>query len=204
MHASGERFWARRLRWRFRGAWMWPAFVILTIGDGLLMHALPPQSTGVPLVPALIISSFGNLFLIGAVAPWIARRLEERQARAPAERRLPFEVMADRAGTVLLLAGLVGVLAAGLAARPAVITETDATEANAKAIRAYVLEHGSPEEQRNLQAADTVRLAEGYFRTCIPRGDGRLASCYFVDTTKKPPKLTHDPDARPNAKAISR
>lgn len=204
MHASSERFWARRLRWRFRGAWMWPAFLALTVADGLLLHELPPQSTGIDVVPGLIIASFGNLFLMGAVAPWIAHRLEQRQQRAPDERQLPFEVLRDRSATVLLVAGLAGVVAAGLAARPAVITETNATQANAKAIRAYVEEHGTAEERRNLHAADTVRLAKGYFRTCVPRGDGRTAWCYFVDTNKRPPKLTSDPSALPNAKSFVR
>lgn len=204
MRARSERFWTRRLRWRFRGAWMWPAFVVLTIADGLLLHELPPQATGVDLVPALIVASFGNLFLIGVVAPWIARRLEERQTQAPEERELPFEVMVDRAATALLLAGLVGVVAAGLAARPAVITETDATQANAKAIRAYVERHGTAEERRNLHAADTVRLSKGYFRTCVPRDDGRTAWCYFVDTRRKPPTVTKDPSAVPNARSFVR
>ena len=38
------------------------------------------------------------------------------------------EVLTDRVGTGLLVASLVGVLAAGLAARPLVVAETDARE----------------------------------------------------------------------------
>src|SRR5581483_8787993 len=63
---SSEVFWTRRLRWRLRGALTWPAFAIFTIGDGLLLHFLPPNTTGVKIIPGLIIASFANLFLIGA------------------------------------------------------------------------------------------------------------------------------------------
>ena len=44
------------------------------------------------------------------------------------------EVLTDRVGTGLLVASLVGVLAAGLAARPLVVAETDARERAANAI----------------------------------------------------------------------
>ena len=33
-----ERVWHRRLRWRLRGAWQWPAFVALTLVDGDPAH----------------------------------------------------------------------------------------------------------------------------------------------------------------------
>ncbi|HEX8857162.1 MAG TPA: hypothetical protein VF752_16325 [Thermoleophilaceae bacterium] len=201
MHAGSERFWPRRLLWRFRGAWTWPAFAIFTIADGVLLHELPPQSTGIGLVPGLIIASFGNLFLIGLVAPWLARRLVARPTASPRERRVPPEVVHDRTATILLVCGTLGVIAAGLASRPAVITETNATQANAKAVRDYVLTRGSAEEKRNVQLgkADSIRLAKGYFRTCIPRDNSRLAFCYFVDTNRKPPTIKRDPSQVPNA-----
>ena len=31
-----ERVWHRRLRWRLRGAWQWPAFLALTLVDAVL------------------------------------------------------------------------------------------------------------------------------------------------------------------------
>ena len=46
-----ERFWPTRVRWRLRGAWMWPTFVALTLLDGLVLHLLPPVGTGVDLSP---------------------------------------------------------------------------------------------------------------------------------------------------------
>src|SRR5689334_10078990 len=108
---GSEVFWTRRLRWRLRGALMWPLFAILTVGDALLLHFLPPNTTGIRLIPGLVIASFANLFLIGAIAPFIARRLaaRERQAhRHELREPIPREVLLDRSAAVLLILGTLG------------------------------------------------------------------------------------------------
>jgi hypothetical protein len=204
---------ARRLRWRLRGGAMWPTFALVTLADGLLMHFLPPLTTGFELVPALIIASFANLFLVGAVAPWLARRLAARERPPAAGEPLtapspngssarpqppPYEVLLDRAATGLLLAGAVGLLAAGFASRPLIVSETEATELNARTVREYALAHGDAEARRNVDAANTIRIAEGYFRTCIPRDDRRSAWCVFVDTNRRPPEVREDSSPTPN------
>ena len=196
--SSTDRFWTRRLRWRLRGAWVWPAFVAITIADGLILHALPPVRTGVEVVPAVIVASFANLVLVGAAAPWLARRLVKR-ARAASGPAPPYEVTLDRTGTALLAAGALGIVAAGLATRPTIVSETEATERNAELVREHVLAEQDPELLRNLETADTIRLREGYFRTCIAADDRRRAFCFFVDTTAEPPTVKEDPSPVPNA-----
>jgi hypothetical protein len=191
-----ERFWTSRLRWRFRGAWQWPAFAVLTLADAAILHLLPPVGTGIDLFLALILASFGNLFLVGAVAPWLARRLVERQRREPSEGPPP-EVVLDRTATALLALGAVGLVAAGLGSRPLVVSETKATEENARLVERYVMRHGTDEVQRNLGSANTRRLYKDHFRTCVALDDKRRAFCMFVDT--KQHTVAPDPDARPNA-----
>jgi hypothetical protein len=196
-----ERFWPARIRWRLRGATMWPAFIAVTLIDGLLLHLLPPIGTGVDLVPAILLATFGNLILIGVLGPWLARRAWARrpaaQPGAPAKAQL--EVLTDRIGTGLLLAGILGVVVAGLAARPTVVSETEDTQRNAEAFRALVLGSGDAELIRNLETANTVRLREDYFRTCIARDDRRRYFCAFVDTSTDPPEVTRDSSAEPNS-----
>lgn len=192
--SSQARFWPSRLRWRLRGAWQWPTFFALTFLDGLIMHLLPPLRTGVDLIPGIIVASFANLFLIGAVAPWIARKLAER----PGASDTPFEILSDRAGTALLLAGALGLVAAGLASRPLVVSETEATERNGQLVREYVVAHGSPEVRRNLDTANTIRLGEGFFRTCVALDDRQRAFCMFVETDRDPPLVREDPSRLPN------
>jgi hypothetical protein len=193
---SDETFFWSRMRWRLRGAWMWPAFVLVTVADALLLWQLPPIRTGIGLIPAFLLATFGNLILIGALAPWLARRLAVR--RRPPPTAGEYDVIKDRFGTALLVAGVFGVLASGLAARPTVVSETEATEANARAVRDYVLRSGDEELERNLETANTIRLADDYFRTCIARDDRERFFCVFVDTDRSPPEVVKDPSAEPN------
>jgi hypothetical protein len=196
-----QRFWPARIRWRLRGAWMWPSFVVLTLLDGLILHLLPPIRTGVDLIPGILLATFGNLLLVGALAPWLARRLWKHREAAPpgAPPRAQREVLTDRVGTLLLLASVLGVLAAGLAARPVVVSETEDTERNAEAFRAFVLARDEAELNRNLETANTIRLSEDYFRTCIARDDRERFFCAFVDTSVDPPGVKRDRSAEPNS-----
>jgi len=180
---------------------MWPSFIAVTLLDGLILHLLPPVRTGVDLIPAILLATFGNLFLIGAMGPWLARRLWSRRpaAQPGAPPKAQLEVLSDRIGTGLLLATVLGVLAAGLAARPTVVSETEDTERNAEAFRALILHSGDDELVRNLETANTIRLREDYFRTCVARDDRRHYFCAFVDTSHHPARVQPDQSAEPNS-----
>ena len=204
--APRERFWTSRLRWRLRGAWQWPAFALFTLLDAVLLELLPPFSVArMDIVLGLLIATFGNLFLVGAVAPFLSRRLAERRQAAPAGTgpaappQAEREVLHDRVATSLLAAGVVAVLVSGLANRPLTVSETEATEEVGRQMRAYVARSGSEELRRNLDTANTKRLADGYFRVCVARDDRRRHVCLFVDTNKDPTEVRRDPDASSNA-----
>jgi hypothetical protein len=203
---SGERFWRSRLAWRLRGATQWPAFVVATLLDGLILDALPPLSTrSLNFVDGVLVATFGNLFLLGAVAPFLAKRLMKRRAlgvaagttSAPAEAER--EVLQDRVATIAMGLGVVACLVSGLANRPLIVSETNATEEVGRELRAYVNRSGSAELHRNLETANTVRLGTGYFRVCIARDDRRRYMCLFVDTNKDPVKVRRDPSNESNA-----
>lgn len=171
------------------------------------------------LVLGVLIATFANLFLVGAVAPFFTSRLVRRRdeqtvevaERAPSAAgagpppgsstppQVKREVLQDRVGTGLLVAGLVAVVVSGLANRPVTVSETEATEEVGRQLRAYVERSGSEELGRNLETANTRRLAEGYFRVCIARDDRRRHFCLFVDTTEDPTEVTKDPSAESNA-----
>jgi hypothetical protein len=180
---------------------MWPTFIAVTLVDGLILHLLPPVGTGVDLIPGILLATFGNLILIGAVAPWLAKRTWKRRPDATpgAPPRAQLEVLTDRIGTGILIATIVGVVAAGLAARPTVVSETEDTEANAKAFRQLILHSGDSELIRNLETANTVRLGQDFFRTCVARDDRTRYFCAFVDTSRHPPEVDVDGSAEPNS-----
>jgi hypothetical protein len=92
-----------------------------------------------------------------------------------------------------------GLVVAGLGNRPLIVSETKATETNARLVRDWVLNHGNAEMKRNLETANTARLASNFFRTCIANDRRTRYWCFFVDTKADPAKLTRDTDTRPNS-----
>jgi hypothetical protein len=189
------------MRWRLRGAWQWPAYALLTLLDAVILHELPPVREGVDFVPALIVSSFGNLFLMGAVAPWLGRRLAERE-RAAGGNGIPLavraEVLKDRTAAVLLTIATVGLLIAGLGNQPAVVAETEDVEDAIALLERYVPANAPHEIQRNLEIVNTNRLEEGYFRMCINYDERDRAWCVFVNVKAEPPTIVRDPSEIPN------
>ena len=97
----------------------------------------------------------------------------------------------DYAGTaiIVLAAALVGL---GVAHRPAVLAHENAFQAQSDAVRA---------EQRRIDIAraDSLRLDENYFRTCVAGVDPSHALCLFVDTSQSP-RSQIDTNPIPNAR----
>lgn len=184
--------WATRLRWRLKGASQWPAFVLFTILDGILLDRLPVSGEGPGgIVPAMLIAGFANLFALAVLAPLAGRAIRRRQPD------LPKAIATDFAGTALVALGAAALLAAGLVHRPAVVEERADQAAQNAAVLDYVVSQ-APEHREYLGAADTVRLSEDLFRTCVPGPDPRRPLCLFVATDQHPAGVTRDPDLTPN------
>src|SRR3954470_20594904 len=190
-----DRFWTRRLRWRLLGAWRWPAFAFFTLIDALLLHEL---GTGVRFnwAVSLILASFANIALLAAADAIARMAARNRAAQGVEDPHL--EVTIDRGGIALLAVGAVGLAASGLATHHLIVSETNATTANAKAVERWVNGNGSTEYRRNLETANTEKLADGYFRTCVADDARERFLCLFVDTKKKPPQVVRDPSTEPN------
>jgi hypothetical protein len=195
-------FWPRRLRWQLLGAWRWPAFLIFTVADAALATAISPTGGRTKFIPALIIAWFGNVLLIGLVAPWLVRRIAARRgAGAPTSTFPPrdsSELLVDRVATALLALGLVGVLVAGLGHEQPNLAPTKASADAGDAMRTYVLIHGSPQIKRNVEAANSERVRANYFRICVPYNNPAHAYCVFVDTHGRSPVVTPDRNTTPN------
>src|SRR3954453_2593847 len=90
--------WPARLRWRLKGATLWPLFWLLTVIDAVLLKVLPIEGAdGPPLFGALLLALLFNLLavaVLGRAGAWWLRR------HRPA---LPRVVAEDRAGSAMLL-----------------------------------------------------------------------------------------------------
>lgn len=203
--SSADRFWARRLRWRLIGAWRWPLFLVLTVVDALIVTWLPPTGTRALFVPSLVVCGFANLFLIGAVAPWLGRQLAARQGVRPHPPTFPpadhGEVLTDRVAAIVLVLATAGLLAAGAGNRKVVVAATDRLARGGAAARDYAVAHGPSDVRRNASAGNinSHELArDGLFRMCVPYDDPRRAFCMYVDASRRPPTVRPDRDSRPN------
>jgi hypothetical protein len=198
--SARDSFFPRRMRWRLIGAWRWPLFAVLTLVDALIVQAEPPFGARALFFPALIVCSFGNLFLIGAVAPWFARRLRAREAPPPTfPPAAHHELLVDRIACIVLVLGSVGLLIAGLGNQKTPVCVTDRVCHVGEAVRTYVDAHAPAEVRGRVDAANTHPTQEdGFFRVCVPYVDARRQFCMFVDAKTDPPTVVRDHDTRPN------
>jgi len=195
VEAHEDRFvWARRLRWRLRGAWQAPAFVLFTLLDAAVLQAWPfAGDRGPGIVATLILAGFLNLVVVAVVGPLTGIWLRRRHAGMPA-------FAARDRGSVLALAGMCALLAAGgLAHRPAVRGESRELGIQAAAARAYFHLQAPPAYRRNLTRMTTWKAGPHLYRTCLPGPDPAKHLCVYVTTDQSPAGVTRDRSQEPNA-----
>jgi hypothetical protein len=186
----------RRLRWRLRGAWLWPTFAALTLAGGLLLHLMPIAGDGTGIVPGILLAAFFNLVAVALLTPVVRRRV--RRVRPD----LPRVVADDYAGTMLVVGVFVVLVVAGLVHRPArAESERDYRVQSAAVVR-WVAARGDTVFRENLRRADTWQQAEDLYRTCVPGVDPKRWLCLIVDTSEHPPSVVRDGSAAPNSEFV--
>ena len=171
---------------------MWPAFALLTVVDGILIHERPLAGDATGLLPALILAAVFNLIavaVLGRMGGWLLRRRR---------RDLPAVVAHDYAGTACLFAVTGAVALAGTLHDPAVDERRADFTSQAAAARRWFLTQAPPAYRRDLRHADSLRLGADLYRTCAPGPDPRRALCLFVSTDQHPPGIRTDPNREPN------
>ena len=104
----------------------------------------------------------------------------------------------DYAGTALLAAISLVLLAGGLLHRPAVAAERADVAAAAAATHDYVVSQ-KPAYDSRLGGMDVLRIEDDLYRSCVPGPDPDRWLCLFVNTTQRPAGVTADRDATPNS-----
>jgi hypothetical protein len=164
-----------RLRWRLRGAWMWPSFAALTVLDAVVLHLLPFQGDKAGLVPSLLVAGLFNLLAVAVVAPLAGSLVRRRRPD------LPRMVATDYAGTVALGLVALAVLAGGIANRAHVSHDDAALRTAVLTARDYIGRHAPHPFRDNATASTTVTIEHGRtYRTCAPDLDGKRAWCVIV------------------------
>lgn len=182
-----------RLRWRRRGAWLWPMYTGAVVGEGILVHALPISGDRTPFVGGLLLAGAVNLLAVAGVSPILGALIRRRR------RDLPVVIARDYAGRVLLVivAGALALL--GIGNRGQADAQRRSLREQAYAVRVYIETQAPAAYRAGIDRADTAVVDANLFRTCVPGGGGQPWLCMFVDTTQDPPGVTVDPSRAPNA-----
>jgi hypothetical protein len=164
-----------RLRWRRRGAWMWPAFVGLTVLDAVIGSSLPPTGDGWNAVGAGVFAAVANL--IGIVLLSVPLRIGLRRRRPD----LPKVVAGDYAGTTTMAAISALLLALGALHHSSVEHDRARTSDAIKRAQAYIGARAPARFRRNVQYVSTFTIQAGsIYRVCVPSADGRQSYCVIV------------------------
>jgi len=165
-----------RLRWRLRGAWLWPAFVALTIADAVVGHMFPPAGDGQSVVSAALVALVLNLIAVILLSRPLGAVL--RRTRGD----LPGIVARDYAGTTVVVVIALALLTAGLLHRSTLQAQRSTMDDAIKRAQAYIGDRAPAQFRRNLQLVDTFVIQQGsIYRTCVPSDDRKRTYCVIVN-----------------------
>jgi hypothetical protein len=189
-----DRGWFARLRWRRRGAWLWPAFAAMTVVDAVIGHLLPVSGDSESLPAA---------GLAGLVASLIAVVLLSRPLGGLRRRirpNLPAGVARNQAGTSVVFAVTAVFLAAGLAHHQTVVGDQRAMQDAIARAQAWIGARASDTFVRDLRFVNTFAIQPGsIYRICVPSMNGRQDYCVVVDTQLPFPRSVRAAGSEPNS-----
>jgi hypothetical protein len=165
-----------RMRWRRAGAWLWPAFIALTIADAVIGHALPPVGATESLAAAALLALFLNLLAVLLLSRPIGGLL--RHIRND----LPGIIARDYAGTLVVVAVTATLATAGLVHRSAIEASQRAMRDAVARAQAWIGDRAPAEFRRNLQFVNMLAIQAGtIYRACVPSTDGTRSYCVIVN-----------------------
>ncbi len=168
--------WLAQMRWRRRGAWLWPAFAVLTVADAVIAHSLPPGGESQSLGGALMVSLFVNLIAVLLLSRPLGAVVRRYRKDLPA-------IVARDYGGRIALAGIAAItLAVGVAHHPVIVAHSHARDDAIKRAQAWIGARAPAEFRRNVEFVSTFTIEPGHiFRTCVPSDRGDRTYCVIVN-----------------------
>ena len=167
--------WIVRTRWRWRGAWMWPAFVVLAIVDGLIGHALPINPPSQSVVSGVVVGLVLNLICIVVLSPALGALL--RRVRPD----LPVSIARNYAGVLCVLLVTAGFVGIGLAKRSTITHDSAAMHDAIVRAAAYIGDHAPAPFAARADHLDVIAIEEGsIYRVCVDNAAQTRGYCVVV------------------------
>jgi hypothetical protein len=163
------------MRWRRRGAWMWPTFVALTIVDGIVGSTLPGQGDSTSFVGAALFGAALNLLAVVLLSRPLGLALTRFRGDFPSF------IARDYAGTFAVVVITFGLLAAGLLNHASVTADQRTMDDAIVRAQAYIGDRAPTEFQRSLGLVSTFVIQPGsVYRVCVPSRDSGRTYCVIV------------------------
>jgi hypothetical protein len=186
--------WIARARWRWRGAWMWPAFVVTGIADGLIGHALPVNPPSQSVAAGVVVGLILNLVCIVVLSAPVGALLRRMR------RDLPVVVARNYAGTLLVLLVTAGFVGVGLAERPAIAHDSAAMHDAAVRAGGYIGDHAPAQFASDRGGTDVLTIVEGSeYRVCVWNVGHSRDYCVIVDEDLPFARSVRPAGSEPNA-----
>lgn len=164
------------MRWRWRGAWLWPAFVAATVADAVVGHLLPPSGDSESIVAAGLAGLVLNLLAVILLSRPLGLVVRRRH------RDMPRLIARNYAGTLVVGLVTAGVVAVGLAHHATVLSNQRAMQDAVVRAQAFIGDRAPATFRRNLEWIDMFAIEPGrIYRACVPSQDGERTYCVIVD-----------------------
>lgn len=183
-----------RLRWRLRGAWLWPSFVALSFADAAIIHDLPPSGRTASLLAGWLLGvvlSLLGIALLSAPVGALLRRLRPDMPRVVAR---------NYGGALIALAVTLAFLAGGLVNQQAIANDNAAQRDAVVRAENFIGTHAPAKFQRDLRRLDVSPLqAPQIYRICASDATHSEHWCVIVDRSKPFGRSVHYAGSESNA-----
>ena len=182
-----------RMRWRLRGAWLWPSFVVLSLADASIIHNLPLSGDSASWVSGWLLGAVLSLIcvvLLGNLCGRLVRRVRPDMPRVVAR---------NYAGALLTLAVTLALLAGGLIHHQVVSSDHAALEEATARAEAYIGAHAPPAYQRDLHRLNVYEMqGTVIYRFCASAAAQTRDYCVIVNDKQPFGRSVHYSGAESN------
>jgi Kef-type K+ transport system membrane component KefB len=167
--------WLARARWRWRGAWLWPAFVITAVLDGAIARARPFAGDSQGFLGGMLAGLIINLVVVVCCSGVLAKMLRRRRTD------VPVAVARNYGGTFAVVTVSVLLAAIGLGRHSGIVARQRALSDAIVRAAAFIGDHAPATFRVDATRTDTFTIQAGeIYRTCVSSQDGRRAYCVIV------------------------
>ncbi|MFZ0090308.1 MAG: hypothetical protein WAL63_12420 [Solirubrobacteraceae bacterium] len=164
-----------RARWRWRGAWLWPAFIGAALADGAIAHTRPFLGDRQSFAGGVLAGLILNLIVVVLCSRPFGMLLRRRRPD------LPMLVARNYGGTFAIGLITAALLAGGLVRHDSIVNRQRILDDAIVRAEAYIGTHAPPAFRAEATRTDTYTIEAGVaYRTCALSQDGRRSYCVVV------------------------